>query len=160
MVVKQTLVSACLAGRSCIAADAHRDDPELVAAERTGRVVGVCPALEGGLCLSEEDVYLDGGSGVDVLKGRARVRTGAGQDVTDQAVLGVVKVMQVVRAGKFTEAILRADTALCGVGSAPDWDGAPVGDGLLAAALRCQGVPVREVRGESGDSITSGAAAG
>lgn len=142
-----TLVSACLAGRSCLPPGEEYSDPDLVAAERRGEVVAVCPALEGGLCFARDDVYLDGGAGIDVFKGAARVRTSAGQDITDQAVLGVVKVMAEVRSERFSHAILQAGSALCGVESAPDRLGVAVGDGLLTAALRCQGVTVREVSG-------------
>ncbi len=146
--VNGTLVSACLAGRSCLPPGSEYADPDIVAAERRGEVVAVCPALEGGLCFARDDVYLDGGSGIDVFKGTARVRAGAGQDITDQAVLGVVKVMAEVRSERFGHAILQAGSAMCGVGSAPDRLGAPVGDGVLTAALKCHGVTVREVAGQ------------
>lgn len=157
--VSTTIVSACLADGSYAPDGAAIVDPALAAAVRRGDAVAVCPAREAGLCPTGEGVYLDGGSGTEVLKGRSRVRTTGGRDITDQAVLGVVKVMTVVRAGRFSHAVLRSGTALCGVGSAPDSSGGRAGDGVLTAALKCHGVVVSELR-ESSPASPGGCPAG
>ena len=145
--VTATIVSACLAGGPCRPDGALLADAEIVAAARRGEVITVCPAVEGGLGVPRERTVLDGGDGLAVLKGTARVRTLSGQDGTHQAVLGVVKVAADARAAHVTTAILQSDSALCGVRTAPDAAGVPVGSGILAVVLNCQGVAVREVRG-------------
>lgn len=143
--VNGTLVSACLMGRFARPDGIAPADPDMIVAEHGSHLLAVCPVVEGGLCAPLEGACLDGGAGAAVLKGRARVRSATGEDVTDPIVLGVVKILSLVRAHRIDTAVLKAGNAMCGVGSAPDAAGIAIGDGVLAAGLRCQGVAVCEV---------------
>jgi uncharacterized protein YbbK (DUF523 family) len=139
------LVSACLAGRACrFDGSANPDDfvSRLVAA---GRAVLVCPEVDGGLGTPRPPAEIVGGSGDDVLAGRARVVTADGSDVTRAYIAGAQRALEEARRSGAKVAMLKARSPSCGRGAV--YDGTfsrtlTAGDGVTAALLRREGIEV------------------
>ena len=139
------LISACLAGRNCRydGTGAYEDAVARLVAE--GRAVLVCPEVDGGLATPRPAAEIVGGTGGDVLAGRARVVTVEGTDVTDAYLKGARRALETARREGATTAILKARSPSCGKGRVHDgtFSGAlHPGDGVTAALLRAEGVTV------------------
>ena len=139
------LVSACLAGRACRfdGTGAYEDAVARLLAE--GRAVLVCPEVDGGLGTPRPPAEIEGGTGSDVIAGRAKVVTAEGLDVTEQYMKGARRALAVARKAGATTAILKARSPSCGKGAV--YDGTfsrslQAGDGVTAALLRSEGIHV------------------
>lgn len=141
----RVLVSACLAGRACrFDGTASLDDAvgRLVA---EGRAILVCPEADGGLGTPRPPAEIVGGTGRDVIEGRARVVTESGADVTDAYLRGAHIALAAARRGGAETAILKARSPSCGKGRV--YDGSfsrslTDGDGVTAALLEASGIEV------------------
>lgn len=139
------LVSACLAGRRCRFDGSANPDDEVARLVAEGRAVLVCPEADGGLGTPRPPAEIVGGDGHDVLGGRARVITAAGDDVTDAYVRGAELALAAARRSGATSAILKARSPSCGTGEIYDgtFGGRPVtGDGVTSALLQRAGVQI------------------
>jgi uncharacterized protein YbbK (DUF523 family) len=87
-------------------------------------LIPVCPELFGGLGVPREAAVISKGSGKDVLKGKARVITKSGKDVTKFFLKGAKEVLRIVKLLKIKEAILKSNSPSCG------------NDGVLTALLK------------------------
>lgn len=128
------LVSACLAGLRT------RYDAELVDQPRCRTRLAdciwipVCPEQLGGLPTPRCPADIVGGTGDDVLDGRARVIDSAGCDLTEAFVRGAEMVVEIAKAQRVDEALLKARSPSCGVDKR----------GVTAALLMRNGITVRE----------------
>ncbi len=144
------LVSACLLGRACRYDGATGGNPALqqalAALQASGaNVVGVCPEELGGLGTPRPAATLDGGDGAAAWSGQASVRRNHdGADVTAAFLDGARRARAAAGPARPTRAILKARSPSCGVGRT--WrDGAVQdGDGVFAALLRAEGVPLMD----------------
>jgi uncharacterized protein YbbK (DUF523 family) len=139
------LVSACLLGVPCAYDGQGRLALELSALASRGQVVPICPEVAGGLPTPRSTAEIVGGDGGDVLDGRARVVTVAGDDVTDAFLRGAERALAVVQQHGISTAILRQRSPSCG--SACIYDGThsgalKEGQGVTTALLRRHGVEV------------------
>ena len=139
------LISACLAGRACRfdGTGALQDEVARLVAE--GRAVLVCPEVDGGLGTPRPPAEITGGDGTDVIEGRARVVTEAGDDVTEQYLRGARRALAVAERTGARAAILKARSPSCGKDAI--YDGTfsrslAEGDGVTAALLRKSGITV------------------
>jgi len=140
------LVSACLAGRACRFDGAANPDDEVGRLVADGRALLVCPEEDGGLGTPRPPAEIVGGDGHDVLDGRARVVTHAGDDVTDAYLAGARIALQTARRAGVRTAILKVRSPSCGAGCV--YDGSftrtlRTGDGVTAALLQANGIEVR-----------------
>ena len=141
------VVSACLLGDACrYDGQGKASTPvlELVAERRLqGRPVRpVCPEELGGLGTPRPAAHLQGGDGHGILDGTATVRrVEDGADVTEAFLTGARRAAEV--GAPIGRAILKARSPSCGCGST--WIDGEVtrGDGVFAALLRRQGVPIQ-----------------
>ena len=144
-------VSACLAGIPCRydgKSQGRIDIAEMVAA---GRAVTICPECLGGLPIPRIPAEIVGGSGEDVLDGKARVIAWDGavqRDVTEQFVNGAHRALEILKELKITEVLLKANSPSCGCGVI--YDGAfsgskKAGNGVAAALLVRNGIRVHSV---------------
>lgn len=78
------------------------------------RVVPICPEVLGGLPVPRPAAEIEGGGGREVLSGAARIRTGAGADVTDAFLRGAEEAARLARAFGAREALLKARSPSCG----------------------------------------------
>src|SRR4051794_27016878 len=98
--MERILVSACLLGRPVRYDGTGRrsDDALLTLWRDQGRLVPVCPEMDGGLPVPRPAAEISGGSGDDVLDGRAQVLTRDGTDVTAHFVAGARRSLDQARA--------------------------------------------------------------
>jgi uncharacterized protein YbbK (DUF523 family) len=139
------VVSACLAGRRCRYDGSATATRQVRGQAASGRAVLVCPEVSGGLPTPRPPAEIVGGDGADVLEGRARVVTQAGQDVTDHYLAGAHEALRTAQEAGARVAVLKARSPSCGTGLIRDgsFDGRLVaGDGVTAALFRAQGIRV------------------
>jgi uncharacterized protein YbbK (DUF523 family) len=136
------LVSACLLGVRCRYDGANRPDTALVnRLIDDGRcIVPVCPEQLGGLPTPRTPAEIVGGSGPDVLDGRASVRAHDGRDVTDQYVRGAEETLRIARLFGCRSAYLQEKSPACGVDFIKRGDDTCPGMGVAAALLSQSGV--------------------
>jgi uncharacterized protein YbbK (DUF523 family) len=135
------LVSACLLGVPCTHDGTARTFEQVVALGRRDgpglRLVPICPESAGGLPTPRPAAERNARDG--------RVRTAAGDDVTDAYERGAVQALGVAGATGATHAVLKARSPSCGCHEV--YDGTfsrtrVAGEGVTAAALRRAGVVV------------------
>ena len=139
------LVSACLSGRRCRydgTAACSREVKQLV---EQGKAVPFCPETAGGLSVPRLPAEIKGGSGGDVLEGKAKVINLLGQDVSAAYVRGAEKGVELARGLSIRRAILKEKSPACGVQVI--YDGSfksclVKGEGVMTAALKAIGVHV------------------
>jgi uncharacterized protein YbbK (DUF523 family) len=146
--VERILVSACLLGAKVRyhGGDAASASETLRRWVDEGRVVAVCPEVDGGLTTPRPPAEIagpDGGRGV--IARAAFVRTAAGADVTPQFLRGATAAIEAARRHDVRVAILKDGSPSCG--SSAIYDGTFSGtriraEGVTAAALQAAGVRV------------------
>ncbi len=145
--MKRILISACLLGRPVRYDGNGRrlDDPRLDRWRAEGRLVPICPELMGELLVPRPAAEIAGGSGGDVLAGRARVITVTGEDVTAAFVAGANAALDLARQSGCLHALLIDRSPSCG--SLQIYDGGfsgrrIAGAGVTAALLAAHGISV------------------
>lgn len=139
------IVSACLLGLHARYDGGAARHEQLCRYARSGTVIPVCPEQLGGLPTPRPPAEIQGGSGRDVLAGKARVCVCDGRDVTSPFVKGAGEVLQLVRLLPVTGAILKERSPSCGVHRI--YDGTfssrlQAGEGVLACLLKQFPIPV------------------
>lgn len=123
--------------------------------------MAICPELMGELPVPRPAAEIAGGSGADVLAGRARVITATGEDVTAAFVAGAELALDLARENGCAHALLIDRSPSCG--SLQIYDGSfsghrIAGAGVTAALLSAHGIAVyadREI-GRLADVIDAG----
>ncbi|HVM06458.1 MAG TPA: DUF523 domain-containing protein [Acidimicrobiales bacterium] len=141
------LVSACLVGVPCNHLGRASPSAAVTRLAAGADLVPVCPEVAGGLPVPRPaaEVQADG-----------TVRTGSGNDVTEQYRRGAAAALAAARAFGATRAVLKARSPSCGCGEVYDGTFTRTrvkGDGVAARALREAGVAVcseEDVEGRSG----------
>jgi uncharacterized protein YbbK (DUF523 family) len=146
--MEKILVSACLLGAKVRyhGGDAASLHPTLRRWQQEGRLVAVCPEVDGGLETPRppaEIVGPDAGSGV--VARVAFVRTSAGADVTRQFLAGAARTLETAQRERVRVAILKEGSPSCG--SSFVYDGTfsgtrAAGTGVTAALLAQNGIRV------------------
>lgn len=136
------IVSACLAGiNSCYDGENALSSyiRDLV---EEGKAVPACPEQLGGLPTPREPAEINSGDGSDVLDGRARVKTPAGLDVTQQYIHGAEEFMKILKLVGAVEAILKTKSPACGIGKIYRNNQLVEGNGVCAVLLARHGIKV------------------
>lgn len=145
---KMILVSSCLAGIPCRYDGKSQSNGEVVELVSRGRAFPVCPECLGGLPIPRFSAEIIGGSGEDVLAGKAKVmaRTPDGDiDVTSAFIKGAYCALQAARSVGADTVILKANSPSCGCGMIYDgsFSGAKrKGNGVAAALLKANGLDI------------------
>lgn len=141
------LVSACLLGEKVRfdGGDKLVEDALMQRWHAEARLVPICPEMAGGLPTPRPPAEIQGGTGVEVLAGDARVTTPDGTDVSAQFIAGAERTVALARASGARLAILKARSPSCG--SVTVYDGSFAsrqipGRGVAAAALAAEGIAV------------------
>jgi len=139
------LVSACLAGVKCRYDGRAKTDPavRLLVAEK--KAMPFCPDLLGGRRVPRNSVEIVGGTGADVLAGRARVKDKEGNDVTEETLAGVKEFIKTLHALNAEAVILKTKSPVCGFGEIYDgtFTGTLIeGNGVLGAALAMENIVI------------------
>lgn len=142
------LVSSCLAGIPCRYDGKSQPNKEVVELVSRGLAFPVCPECLGGLPIPRYSAEIVGGSGEDVLAGRAKVmaRTPDGDiDVTAAFIKGAYCALQAARTIDAKSVILKSNSPSCGCGTIYDGSfsgGRREGNGVTAALLAANGLDV------------------
>jgi uncharacterized protein YbbK (DUF523 family) len=142
------LVSACLLGISCNFEGASWPHPGLLEEFRKGGLFPVCPEVLGGLPVPRTPAEIQGGTGSDVIEGRAKVVAENGVDVTAAFLSGAQEALKIATAVGAHEALLTERSPSCGCGLI--FDGSfsfkfKAGDGVTAALLKKNGIKVTSI---------------
>lgn len=139
------LVSACLAGVNCRYDGTNRTDEKVMELAKQGKIIPLCPEVEGGRPVPRESVEITGGTAEDVLAGNAFVKDKEGKDHTKEVIAGVEYVMAAVKKLNIKQAVLKSKSPTCGSGKVYDgtFSGTLIdGHGVLAEALIAADVEV------------------
>ena len=143
------MISACLAGKKCRYDGGAKPNQEILS-----RIAGgeefclVCPECMGGLPIPREPAEIQGGTGADVLAGRARVISRDGKDVTAAYLAGAQKGLQMAKAKGADTVLLKSKSPSCGAGRIHDGSfsgGLFAGNGVFAELLMQNGIRVLEM---------------
>jgi uncharacterized protein YbbK (DUF523 family) len=131
------VVSACLLGVNCNHRGLSSASSAVASLARDYVLVPICPEVAGGLPVPRPAAE---------LQGDGRVRTGAGDDITECYERGAAAAVELAARVGATGAVLKARSPSCGCHQVYDGtftrtlvDGA----GVTAQALQAAGVPVR-----------------
>jgi uncharacterized protein YbbK (DUF523 family) len=99
----------------------------------------------GGRKIPRRDAKIIGGTGLDVLGGKAKVIEPDGNDVTDLFIKGANETLKIAKSVNAKEAILKARSPSCGCGKIYNGTFPKKligGDGVTAALLKKNGIKV------------------
>lgn len=139
------LVSSCLLGLKARYNGGDNTVPALVELCRSGLVVPACPEQLGGSPTPRPPAEIRGGTGLDVIRGRAGVFTDRGEDVTAIFIEGAENVLKICRLFPVRAAVLKERSPSCGCNLIYDGTFQRVrvkGRGVTAALLAEEGIPV------------------
>lgn len=139
------LVSACLLGIKAKYDGGENTVPQLVEKCKSGGIIPVCPEQLGGLTTPRLPCEIYGGTGDDVLAGKARVLAKDGRDVTKAFVEGAKQVLQIAQIFGVKAAILKERSPSCGCNYIYDgnFNGKKLtASGVTAALLKKHGIQV------------------
>jgi uncharacterized protein YbbK (DUF523 family) len=105
-------------------------------------MIAVCPENLAGFPTPRIKIHIEGGSGDDVLDGRAFVKNEDGMDVTAAMLHATRQIEKQVEVLRVRRAYLKERSPSCGCRLTAGPDGARPGRGVAAAALRRKGVEV------------------
>ncbi len=142
------LISACLLGQKVRydGKDSLQNHARLQEWINAGNVVAICPELAGGLTVPRSLAEIqDSKTGIDVLRGKAKIMTIDHQDVTSQYLEGAHKALMLAQENNISVAILKSRSPSCG--SQQIYDGTfsrtrISGMGVTAALLTQHGIKV------------------
>ncbi|MFK5954084.1 MAG: DUF523 domain-containing protein [Desulfobacterium sp.] len=145
--MEKILISGCLLGLD-VRYDNKIQPVEnkiLIEWQQEGRLVVVCPEVEGGLLVPRPPAEIVEGTGEDVLNGKAGLLNERGEDVTAAFIRGADVALELVKRFSIRVAILKEKSPSCG--STSIYDGSFTrkripGQGVTAALLRKNGVKV------------------
>nr|WP_263328591.1 DUF523 domain-containing protein [Neobacillus sp. Marseille-Q6967] len=139
------LVSACLAGLEVRYNGTHCLHDKINQLIKEGDAITVCPELLGGLSTPREPAEIVGGTGEDVLDGKASVIDKAGNNVTESFIIGSYETLKKALELKAKLIVLKENSPSCGSSMiySGDFNGKKVaGNGVTAALLRRNGIRV------------------
>jgi uncharacterized protein YbbK (DUF523 family) len=108
-------------------------------------LIPVCPECQGGLPVPRAAAEITGGSGADVLSGKARVLTSSGEDATEEFIAGAKVVLNEALTLQVKYALLKSNSPSCAAHQ--HYDGSfggklREGQGVTAALLQQNGIRV------------------
>lgn len=134
------IVSACLLGINCKYNGSNNlSENVLEFLKEKGSFVVVCPELLGGLSIPRGPFEITGGTGREVIEGKAKVKSDKGDEVTEEFLKGAIKTLRIAKQNGVQLAIFKAKSPSCGVNQIYDGtfsDTLIRGDGVTAALLK------------------------
>ena len=137
------LISACLCGIDCKYSGGNNYNDKIFRIFSRGEGILVCPEQLGGLATPRIPCEIVGGSGEEVLQGKARVLNSDGVDLTKEFIKGAEETLKIAKAIDCKKVILKANSPSCGFGRiySGNFNGElVVGEGVTSALLRKNGV--------------------
>jgi uncharacterized protein YbbK (DUF523 family) len=145
--VARILVSACLDGSPLRydGTDGQVAGPIWARWAREGRLVSVCPEVDGGLAVPRPRAEITDGTAVTILDGAGAVRDEHGTDVTAAYLRGAEAALAAARRAGARVAVLVEASPSCGSSIVSDGSFTRTkvpGEGVTAALLRRHGIAV------------------
>jgi uncharacterized protein YbbK (DUF523 family) len=142
------LVSACLLGINCNFEGKNWKQDTLLEEFKKGNLFPICPEVIGGLPIPRVPAEIVGGTGADVLDGKAKVVNMDGVDVTEQFLRGANEALRLAKIVGASEVLLTEKSPSCGCGRI--FDGSFTekfkdGDGVTCALLKRNGIKVTKI---------------
>ncbi|MDM1759013.1 MULTISPECIES: DUF523 domain-containing protein [Acinetobacter] len=139
------LISACLIGENVRYDAKNCLQQQLKQLIEQQKAVYICPEVTGGLSIPRLAAEIQGGDGVDVWTGKAKVITLAGQDVSAEFIQGAKATLALAQQHQVTHVILKSNSPSCG--STLIYDGSFTGQkiqgvGVTTALLQQHGFVV------------------
>lgn len=138
-------VSACLCGINCRYDADNCKNEKIVELFNKSEVLPICPELLGGLKTPREPHEIIGGTGRDVLNGKAKIVSRSGIDNTKKFVDGANKTLHLLQKLGINKVILKSKSPSCGYGKIYDgtFSGKLIdGNGILAELLLANGIQI------------------
>lgn len=145
MAKEKILLSACLAGINCVYDGTNKLHPVFNKMFQNKEVVIFCPEALGGMKIPHPPSEIVDSDGFAVLKGKARVVSAGGKDVTAYFLEGAQKTLKLAQKNKIKKAILKSKSPSCGCGLIHDGTFCgklTPGFGVTAALLQKNGIEV------------------
>lgn len=139
------LVSSCLGGLECRYNGTSSLVEKIQEWVQQEKAVMVCPELLGGFATPREPAEIIGGTGQDVLDGRAKVIDQSGCDVTKQYVKGAELTLALAKQMGATHVVLKEFSPSCGSQLIYNGEFSRTkipGEGVTSALLRREGITV------------------
>lgn len=139
------LISACLCGINTRYDGKNNLNDEAARLLKEGKAVLVCPEQLGGMSTPREPHEICGGTGADVLDGKAKVISISGLNSTEQFIRGAEETLKIAKKVGAEEAYLKAKSPSCGFEKI--YDGSfsgtkAAGNGVTAELLLRNGIKV------------------
>lgn len=142
-------VSACLLGENCKYNGGSNYNEKVAELCGGNSCIAICPETFGGLDIPRSPAEISGGTGKDVLEGKASVINRDGKDVTHKFLLGAYSsleaVIEAAEEGEEIVAVMKARSPSCGSGEIynGNFDRTLVaGDGVTTALFKSKGIKV------------------
>lgn len=140
------MVSMCLAGVKCRYDGGTKSSRLFDDLKQAGEEIELfCPECMGGLSIPRDPAEIVGGTGEDVLDGRAMIRDKGGKDVTEQFLKGAYAALALAEKLHPTSIYMKTRSPSCGSGEIYNgtFSGTLTGgDGVTAALLKRHGYNV------------------
>ncbi|WP_410770948.1 DUF523 domain-containing protein [Fontibacillus sp. BL9] len=139
------IVSSCLAGMKVRYNGKDCLDESIAKWVAEKKAITVCPELLGGLATPREPAEIVGGTGEDVLLGKARVVNRSGEDVSHQFIQGAYEALKIAKEAGATAIVLKESSPSCGSSRIYEGsfaNGVIAGNGVTAALLKKEGFKV------------------
>lgn len=139
------IVSSCLAGMKVRYNGTDSLDETIRKLVEEKKAVTVCPELLGGFATPRDPAEIVGGTGEDVLDGKASVVEKSGEDVTELYMKGAYETLRIAKELGANTVVLKENSPSCG--SSRIYDGSfenrrISGNGVTTALLRRAGIVV------------------
>lgn len=139
------VVSSCLAGLEVRYNGTHCLDNKIKKLIEEKKAITVCPELLGGFLTPREPAEIIGGTGEDVLDGKAKVIEKSGKDVTELYIKGAYTTLKKAVEAGATIVVLKENSPSCGssmIYNGEFKDKKVIGNGVTTALLRRNGLKV------------------
>ncbi len=139
------LISACLCGINCKYNGKNNSHPLFEAMLVRNEVLPVCPEQMGGLPTPRPACEIIGGTGLDVLQGKAQVISNDNRNLSEAFIKGAEEVLKLAAGKGIKEAVFQSRSPSCGCGHIYDGTFSThliEGDGVTTALLRQHGIKV------------------
>jgi len=145
--MEKILISACFLGQLARydAKETTIENSQLKQWQEEGRLITICPEVDGGLPVPRPPAEIIGGDGKTVLAGQVSLLNIEGRDVTEYFLKGAFAALTTARRFNIKMAMLKANSPSCG--NAFIYDGTfsgikKPGKGVTAALLEENGIRV------------------
>ena len=139
------LASACLVGVRCRYDGTDKTVKEIRERFMRGEIIPFCPETLGGLSVPRSPMKIKGGTGGDLLDGKAEIVNEQGGDpglLTQALIKGAQKSAAMAETLKPKKIYLKSKSVSCGIGE----NGVAEVTGVTAALLRREGYDLVEVK--------------